>query len=805
MPGTPIARLLIVDDEAAQMKALHETLEAEGYSAAGFTSAGAALAAIREQAFDLALTDLMMPEMDGVAFLRAAFAIDPTIVGIVMTGHGTLDTAVKAMQAGALDYILKPFRLSAILPVLTRSLAMRRVRMENIELHQAVGMYELSKAIGLALDFDTVLEKVADAAMSQSRVRAVTVLLIGGTGADELHVAATRGENTESLKGMRIPFSAAISEWLSRLRERPGTEEPGSTQSALPPMPGISGNVSIAMMAAGKLIGILNFTFGYPQRPIASGQIKALHILASAAASALEAASLLEQVRGADQQYLRLAENAPDIIFHYDLQPAPHMAYVNQAVTSITGYSPDEYYADADLLHRMVHPDDRALMEKVLRGENPSGSSVGMRCVHRNGNEVWIEQNAMHVLDRSGSLIAIEAIARDVTDRKHLEEQLRHSQKMEAIGLLAGGVAHDFNNLLTVILGYSELILTEAGLTSSVGEKIDQIKKASLHAGSLTRQLLAFGRRQIVQPVVLDVNTVVESVATILGRIIGADIELVTTLDPELGLVKVDPDQIEQILMNLAVNARDAMPGGGVLTIETRNATPEGQSGRYSMLIVRDTGSGMDAATQSRIFEPFFTTKEPGKGTGLGLSIVYAAVTQNGGTISVESKPGKGTGFSICLPQTEESGAVAEAAAIPDETAEGGSETVLLVDDNAAVRGFVAIVLRGGGYEVLEAEDGNEALEVCRLNDGQIGLVLTDMVMPQMSGTALVEKLKEINSAIRVLYMSGYAGDTVVSHGSLDAGVPFIQKPFSSASLLVKVREALDRRAGGDAVMSARR
>jgi PAS domain S-box-containing protein len=428
MSPNPIATLLIVDDEAPQMKALHDTLEAEGYVATGFTSATAALAALREQPFDLILTDLKMPEMSGVEFLRTAFAIDPTMAGVVMTGHGSLDTAVQAMQAGAHDYILKPFRLSAILPVLARCLAVRRIRMENVELHQAVGMYELSKAVGLALDFETVLRKVADTALAQNGVRAVSLLLTAGLtagftsgltgekGSRELYVAAARGENAEAVTGMRVALSDRLSEWLALSAD---------LKSALAaPVDNIPGNVSVPMMANGNFVGILHFACENPGRPIASGQLKALNILAGAAASALEAASLLGKVRAADKQYHRLTENAADIICRHELHPMPRVAYVNQAITATTGYSPAEFYADADLILKIVHPDDRALMESVLRGECGHGSTVGIRCLHRDGNIVWIEQRAMHVLDADGHLTGIEAIARDVTDRKQLEERL---------------------------------------------------------------------------------------------------------------------------------------------------------------------------------------------------------------------------------------------------------------------------------------------------------------------------------------------------------------------------------------------
>jgi PAS domain S-box-containing protein len=372
MPADPIATLLIVDDEAAHMKALQDTLEMEGYRTTGFTSPAAALEALRGQLFDLVLTDLQMPEMDGISFLRDALAIDPTLAAVVMTGHGTLDTAVQAMQAGALDYILKPFRLSTVLPVLVRSLGVRRVRTENIELQQAVGMYELSKAMSTALDFDAVLSKVREAAATQPGVRAASVQLAHGA-------------------------AEAIPEPC---------------------------DLSVPMKVGGYPVGFLNFHFENPRRPVLNGQMKALRILASAAASALEATSLIAKVRAADQQYRRLTENAADIIFRYDFDAGPRLAYVNRAVTASTGYTPDEFYADRELIFRIIHPDDLPHLQAVLSGERANGGLVRLRCLHRAGHVVWLEQRSMPVRDGQGGLTAIEAIARDVTERKLLEERL---------------------------------------------------------------------------------------------------------------------------------------------------------------------------------------------------------------------------------------------------------------------------------------------------------------------------------------------------------------------------------------------
>ena len=513
--------------------------------------------------------------------------------------------------------------------------------------------------------------------------------------------------------------------------------------------------------------------------------------------------------RALKTQNQRLEESAADVIFRFELHPQPHFAYINPAATSILGYTPNEHYADPELMLKIVHPDDRDALSAVFRGDFSSGSTVTFRCVHRNKKTIWIEQRNTLVKDSEGRPIAIDGIARDITERRNLEEQLRQSQKMESIGLLAGGVAHDFNNMLTVTIGYCDLILSDDSPPARTVDKVNQVKKAAQHAAALTKQLLAFGRRQILHPTVLNINTVVETSTKMLRRIIGEDIQLVTRLDADLGSVKADATQIDQVLMNLAVNAKDAMPEGGTITIETRNLTldesraAEGfTTGPCVMLAFSDTGCGMDAVTKSRIFEPFYTTKELGKGTGLGLSIIYGIVKQSAGDIRVFSEPGRGTRFEIILPRSEPAKETTEAKA-PIATVAAGSETILLVEDDEAVRNLVATFLRNGGYSVLMASEGNEALRVWEQFKGKIGLLLTDVIMPGMSGAALVESLKGAHPGIRVLFMSGYAGDAVVSQGQLDPRIPLIQKPFTAEKLLEKVRAVLDSGVSVQTIMKA--
>jgi nitrogen-specific signal transduction histidine kinase/ActR/RegA family two-component response regulator len=406
-----------------------------------------------------------------------------------------------------------------------------------------------------------------------------------------------------------------------------------------------------------------------------------------------------------------------------------------------------------------------------------------------------------HQLTFAGRLAEL-VLVNDVTERKQLEEQLRQSQKMEAVGQLAGGVAHDFNNLLTAITGYSELTLRWLPEDSAMRHNVLEIKKAGERAASLTRQLLAFSRRQVLQPVVLDINSLVTDVSKMLRRLVGEDIEFITLLRPEAGRINADPGQIEQVLMNLVVNARDAMPRGGKLIIETANVELDEayadrhvavNPGSYVMLAVSDTGTGMDEETRARIFEPFFTTKEEGKGTGLGLSTVYGIVKQSGGNVWVYSEVGRGTTFKIYLPRVAED-TQEQVPAVEREELLRGTETILLTEDEGLVRRLVREALETYGYTVLETTSGGEAISACEGYDGPIHLLVTDVIMPGMDGRELANELTRLRPEMRVLFMSGYTDDAIVHHGVLDADMPFLQKPFSPDDLARKVREVLDNK-----------
>ena len=391
-------------------------------------------------------------------------------------------------------------------------------------------------------------------------------------------------------------------------------------------------------------------------------------------------------------------------------------------------------------------------------------------------------------------------LQRAIAERETMEKQLLQAQKMEAIGQLTGGIAHDFNNMLTVILGYSELMLHNLRPGDPARINIEQIKEAGERATALTRQLLAFSRRQVLQPKVLDLNAVLTNLDRMLQRLIGEDIDLVTAPAMRLGHVKVDRGQIEQVIMNLAVNSRDAMPQGGKLTIETANAELDEayarehvsvKPGPYVMVAVSDTGCGMDAETQAHIFEPFFTTKEPSKGTGLGLATVYGIVKQSGGYIWVYSEVGRGTTFKIYLPQVEEAAETVEPVGAAAQ-ATRGQETILLVEDDAPLRKLSRSILLANGYAVLEARHGKEAIQVSEQHSGPIHLLVTDVVMPEMGGTEAAGRLTSMRPGLKVLFLSGYADEAVHRHGMLAPGANFLPKPFTPDGLARKVREVLD-------------
>ncbi|MEP6706774.1 MAG: response regulator [Pyrinomonadaceae bacterium] len=1102
-PNPSLGNILVVDDEPELKTILVESIRKQGYEVTGCSSAVKALAAMREQNFDLLLTDLMMPEMDGIALLRATLEIDPHVVAIMMTGQGTIQTAVDAMKLGAFDYVLKPFRMQMLMPVLTRAMNVRHLRLENVHLRETVAIYGLSQTIAFTLDPQTVLSKLADAALEQSNADEVSILLPTQDG-KELYVAMVRGEKRERLLGERIPLENSIASWMAR--ERTPLILNGEVRDdrfiSLWPRADIRSAISVPMQVANKLVGIINLNVTSHLRPFTLGQMKALTILAGTAASALESASLYTQVQEAEKNYRSIFENAVEGIFR--LAPDGRFLVVNPALANILGYDSPQEVVDSftDIGEQLyVDPAFPTQVTQTLK-ERKVLLDFEFEAYRKGGQKIWLSQNIRILRDEKGLEVGREGTIEDITQRKRAtealresearnrgilessmdcvitmdheglivdwnpaaektfgysqketigrkmaeiiiperyrerhnqglkrylatgegrvlgqrlqlsaqrrdntefpveltitrmesrgkpmftgylrditetkkaenrlsvqyavtralaesntlsegaskilqavcegveweygclwtvdrtsntlgcsqiwstpgpgaeefesasrqsvftpgiglpgrvwannqpawivevaedtnfprsaiaagaglhsacafpirlrseilavveffsrsirepdpdllammltigsqigqfierkrveealiesEEQLRQSQKLEAMGQLAGGVAHDFNNLLTVIGGYSSILLNKLPQDSPHRSSVEEIKKAGDRAAALTRQLLAFSRKQILQPKVLDLNVAVADMEKMLRRLIGEDIDLLTISTPVLGKVKADPGQIEQVLLNLIVNSRDAMPKGGKLTIETRNVVHSEEyalrhaalAGPYVMLAVSDTGCGMDAAIQPRVFDPFFTTKASGQGTGLGLATVYGIVKQSGGNIWFYSEVGHGSTFKIYLPRVDES---SEEEAVVSSSLPKGTELILLVEDEDQVRAILKQILEGQGYQVLEASNGEEALSLSLDLERDIRLIITDVVMPQISGRELAERVLAIRPNLPVLFMSGYTDDAIVRHGLLDETLNFIQKPFDSPTMARKVREVLDK------------
>lgn len=481
-------------------------------------------------------------------------------------------------------------------------------------------------------------------------------------------------------------------------------------------------------------------------------------------------------------------------------QPDNPIVFASAGFERITGYRAEEAIGRNSRFLQGKDTAPESLRELSAAIDEGRICSVEILNYHKDGTPFWNHLTVSPVLGPDGQIANFVGVQTDVTSRRRLEEQFRQAQKMEAVGQLAGGVAHDFNNLLTVINGYSDLMGGELAPDDPMREMLLEIHKAGERAGKLTRQLLTFSRRQVLETKQLNLNAIVSDTEKMLRRLIGEDILLETRLDPQLGQIKADPGQMEQILLNLAVNSRDAMPRGGRLTIETRSVRlgPSDRArfaniaaGSYILLEVRDTGCGMDEETQKRVFEPFFTTKGTGKGTGLGLATLHGIVIQSGGEVAVESKVGQGTTFKIYLPEISVS-VLSGRAGESSPMLPSGNETLLLVEDETAVRVLTSRVLQGCGYRVLEASDGNDALRVAEHHSGPIDLLVSDVVMPHLGGRALAERLAVSRPECKVLFLSGYTDDAVIRHGVLQDEFAFLQKPFTPSSLAQKVRTVLD-------------
>ena len=556
--------------------------------------------------------------------------------------------------------------------------------------------------------------------------------------------------------------------------------------------------LAMPLKAGARVIGVLGLG-DVAGRTYTEDELALLAAFVGQGAVALENSALYREIRDARDFLQSITDHSPDAIVTTDGHG--RVTYFSRGAEAMFGCRADEMIGEAVAnLYPGGLEEARGVRQRLIL-EGPLRSyETGF--LARDGRRVEVSASIAMLRDPAGAEVGTLGVLKDIGERRHLEEQLRQSQKMDAVGRLAGGIAHDFNNLLTVIAGRAQLILSRIRPEEPIHRDATLVRTTADRAAALTHQLLAFSRKQVLQPQVLNLNAVVTGMEPMLGRLIGEDIDLSVVAADGLGRVKADPGQLEQVIVNLVVNARDAMPEGGRLTIETADVELDAAfasrhvtvpAGPYVMLAVTDTGEGMDEQTRSRVFEPFFTTKGPGKGTGLGLATVYGIVKQSGGDIQLSSERGRGTSFKIYLPR------VAEQASEPGPTRPAtapvprGDETVLLVEDEPEVRDLAREILEASGYTVLQACDPQDALLMAERHAGPIRLLLTDVIMPRQSGRALAERLRPLRPELQVLYMSGYTNEAIVRHGVLEPDTMFIQKPFTPAALGHKVRDALDR------------
>ena len=758
MPATRI-RILHVEDVPADAELAERELRQAGFEfdIRRVETREAFLAALADFTPDLILSDYRLPEFDGMQALRLAREHAPDVPVIITTGSVNEETAVACMKAGAADYVLKEHLGhlgTAVESTLERQqLAVdHRHTMESLNASQKAlrALLDSSPDATLLLDSDGTVISCNRAVANEfgKSIREIVRRCIFDFMPTD--VAAARRKQVEE---------ARVTGRTVRYRE----EAPGRIQDViLVPIEGEGGSMAQVAVFARDVTD-------------------------------------LERARAdlaRSELYFRsIIENSLDVTVVLALDAG--FRYVSPAMERLFGYRPEELQGSRAF--DFIHPEDRPLVEDSFRRALEDGTRVEQmefRFRHRDGSWRTISAMGKALPPETGVQGAI-INARDVTERRQLEALLVQAQKMEAVGRLAGGVAHDFNNLLTVIQGYAELLGASLANDPERSESLGEIVRAAERAAALTRQLLAFSRRQVLETRVLDLGAVVADTEKMLRRLIGEDVEVVVVKPATLGHVKADPGQIEQVLLNLAVNSRDAMPGGGRLTVELADVTLDAPfttshdsipSGRYVVVSVRDTGSGMDAETLGHLFEPFFTTKEKGKGTGLGLATVFGIVKQSGGYVDVASAPGAGTTIRVYLPRTD---ARTTSGVRPRVSSRSGSETVLVVEDEAAVRNLVRAVLERKGYVVLAAQDGAGALELVDKHAGVIHVLLTDLVMPGMNGRDLAARVSARRPTIKVVFMSGYTADVPTDLGT-EGGPAFLSKPFNERALTVKLREVLD-------------
>jgi PAS domain S-box-containing protein len=750
------ARILIIDDDPGTCQSIGDVLELRGFAVETATAGHRALDALAARPVDAAILDIKLPDIPGLELMRTIRTSHPGIEIIVITGHASISNAIQAINGSAFAYLTKPFDMDHLMVVVDQALEKKRLERalhESEERYRLVAEHIQDAILLLDLEGRVVFtnrrgEELTGYTEAEYRNRPIASFLTpeGAAEAGARINAAKSGQAVD-------PF------FETELVRRDGSKI------------WVEANVA-NVQKDGQLMGRLAVVRDISSRRRAEAAL-----------------------RETSQTLRTLIEASPVAIMSLNL--AGRVTLWNRAAERMFGWS------DREVLGQPLPtvPEDKRteFAAAVARNRRGEATIYETQRKRKDGSLVNVLTSTAAILDTEGRVAATMAIIVDVTEQKQLEEQLRQAVKMEGIGRLAGGITHDFNNLLTVIAGRIYLLMSQLPAGHAMREDLQLIEQTGERAAALTKQLLAFSRKQILAPVVLDLNDVLTSMKQLLERVLGEDIDLIIDLEPPLGRVLADESQLEQVILNLAVNARDAMPDGGQLVLETSNVEVDDtylrphvelRRGSYVALAVTDSGIGMPAETLARIFEPFFTTKEAGRGTGLGLATAYGIVKQSNGHITVYSEPGHGTTFRVYLPKAEDN--VAATVAVETSTP-SGTETVLLVEDDLDLRTLAHAILKQQGYSVLEAEDAAAAIRIADQYPGCIHLLITDVVMPKMNGPTMARAIREHRPDAKLLYMSGYTDEAIVRHGVLEPGTPFLQKPFTPGTLARKIRQVLDQ------------
>jgi PAS domain S-box-containing protein len=840
-PDRPLSgrRVLVVDDELMNRKLAAFRLKHAGYEVDTASGAGEALDMARRRRPDAILSDVMMPVVDGFAFCREARG-DPDLAAtpIVLVSSAYVDESDRelARRMGANALVARTPDLRAATAALEAAIggpppppaavtddqlaALHRERLQ-VQLERQIVQNEMllrqaaiqATALSIIRGLSEVLAQPTDVTQILGDVL-VHCLDAGGLSTGLLYVAEPGdGRRLQAHFGIAAERKADAAGFFGHpelIRRTATTAGPLALSTRAMPRDADAQDFLARLGHASALIVpfvVLGETFGElvlasDSHDLSEGAWTSFaRSLALQFGQTVALGQSLKRAAASEGRYRALMEHANDAIFILD--PNGTILEANRQSETLLGRDRDEIVGQHISAFGRGSGDEapenvQRFREALVRGGGPVDNVAFLR---GDGREIAVDFSmSLNDIDGKASVLSI---GRDVTERRSLEAQLLQSQKMESMGRLAGGVAHDFNNLLGIITGYSDLLRRRLATGDPrLTRYVDDIVGAAHRAAGLTRQLLAFSRNQVLQPRILDLNVAVSEAERMLRRLIGEDIEIAMSLEEHLGPVKADPGQIDQVLMNLAVNARDAMPRGGRLTIETGNVLldqvdvrphPGVKAGRYVMVAVGDTGYGMTEEVRARIFEPFFTTKEVGKGTGLGLATVHGIVKQSGGHLSVDSEPGRGTTFKIYLPRIDAS-PEALVPPLPDPaTLPRGSETIVLAEDDASLRAMISECLGDAGYTVIEARDTEDALDICVRHPSRLHLLMTDVVMPGMSGPELGEHAQAARPDLRILYMSGYTDDAVFHRGVITQSLVFLQKPFTADLLVRTVREVLDR------------